>query len=92
MYRMGLPEDEALNGSALAKEQIKQIELETIGSEGREPEELLYEVYIEDIMETMVHKGCEHISMEQSDLILFALRFLKSNLDEEVINTINGEN
>tara|TARA_R100001463_G_scaffold45639_1_gene94001 strand:+ start:127 stop:318 length:192 start_codon:yes stop_codon:yes gene_type:complete len=47
---------------------------------------------IEDIMETMVHNGCDHISMEQGDFILFALRFLKSNLDEEVINTINGKN
>ena len=47
---------------------------------------------IEDIMETMVHKGCDHISMEQGDFILFALRFLKSNIDEEVINTINGKN
>ena len=45
---------------------------------------------IENIMETMVHKGCEHISMEQGDFILFALRFLKSNLDEEIINTIKG--
>ncbi len=45
---------------------------------------------IENIMETMVHKGCEHISMEQGDFILFALRFLKSNLDEELINTINA--
>ena len=45
---------------------------------------------IDDIMGTMIHKGCEHLTMEQGDFILFALRFLKSNLDEEVINTINA--
>ena len=44
---------------------------------------------IENITETMVHKGCEHISIEQNDFILFALRFLKSNLDQDTIDSIN---
>ena len=44
---------------------------------------------IDDIMGTMIHKGCEHLTMEQGDFILFALRFLKSNLDQDTIDSIN---
>ena len=44
---------------------------------------------IDDIMGTMIHKGYEHLTMEQGDFILFALRFLKSNLDQDTIDSIN---
>ena len=44
---------------------------------------------IDDIMGTMIHKGCDHLTIEQGDLILFALRFLKSNLDQDTIDSIN---